>query len=323
MHYLSEKIVRAHVTQADVTAAIEKMYVAIVRNEARNFPTVRESLDYAGAVFGFKSGIDTATPALGVKAGGFWPGNHERGLANHQSTVLLFDPDSGRPGALVRGNHLTALRTAAASAISIRYLARRDAKVLGIVGAGGQSEHQVRAAMEVHPFDAVLIADLDTDRAGQLAERLADLGVERRVEPRRRLAGESDVIITITPSREPVIETAWVRPGTHIACMGADTAGKQELETSLVASARLVVDDEGQAVSIGEMQHAKAAGVIGTVGAGELTLIGDVIAGRRPGRTSARQVTIFDSTGVGLQDIFAAKLALDIVLEKGIETRIE
>lgn len=320
MHYLSEQVVREVVSQADVTAAIESMYVAIARGNAVNFPTVRETLGYAGAVFGFKSGIDRSAPMLGVKAGGFWSGNQARELANHQSTVMLFDPDTGQPSAVVRGNYLTALRTAAASAISIKYLARESSKVLGIVGAGGQAEYQVRAALEVGSFRSVLISDTDTEKASMLVSKLADLDVDRACEDVEALVRRSDVIITITPAKNPVIRASWLRDGTHVACMGADTRGKHELETALLEDASLFVDDKTQSVSIGEFQHAYRDGLVTEW---DLAFIGDVINGAANGRDDERQITVFDSSGIGLQDIYAAKLALDRAAELGFDTRFE
>ena len=320
MHYLSERVVRQVVSQADVTAAIESMYVAIARGNAVNFPTVRETLGYAGAVFGFKSGIDRSVPMLGVKAGGFWSGNQARELANHQSTVMLFDPDTGQPSAVVRGNYLTALRTAAASAISVKYLARKSSEVLGIVGAGGQAEYQIRAALEVGSFQLVLISDMDTAKAHGLASKLTDLDIDCACVNVESLACRSDVIITITPATNPVIRAHWLQAGTHVACMGADTRGKQELETASLEDAKLFVDDRTQSLSIGEFQHAYRDGLVTEQ---SLAFIGDVIGGAASGRDAEQQVTVFDSSGIGLQDIYAAKLALDRAAEQGFDTRFD
>ena len=320
MHYLSEQVVRQVVSQADVTAAIESMYVAIARGDAVNFPTVRETLGYAGAVFGFKSGVDRSAPMLGVKAGGFWPGNQPRGLANHQSTVMLFDPDTGQPSAVVRGNYLTALRTAAASAISIKYLARESSEVLGIVGAGGQAEYQVRAALEVGSFRRVLISDTDFAKARMLASNLADLDIDCVCEDAEALVRGSDVVITITPAKNPVVRACWLRAGIHVACMGADTRGKQELETASLQEAKLFVDDKVQSVSIGEFQHAYRDGLVTER---DLAFIGDVINGAAGGRDGEQQITVFDSSGIGLQDIYAAQLALDRAAGQGFDTRFD
>ena len=145
MLIVPEKLIADLVSAEDAFAAVEATFAAMARDEAYNFPVVREALG-EGRQYGFKSGLDRAGGVMGVKSGGYFPGNAARGMINHQSVVLLFDPESGRPTALVGGNLLTALRTAAASAISIDRLARKDARVLGIVGAGHQSQFQLRAA---------------------------------------------------------------------------------------------------------------------------------------------------------------------------------
>lgn len=320
MLYVSEAAVQQAVGQADVTAAIGEVFVALAGGEALNFPVVRETLNYAEAIFGFKSGFDRSGPTLGVKAGGLWPGNRARGLANHQSTIVLFDPQTGAPHALVRGTYLTALRTAAASALSIRHLAREDARVLGIVGAGGQAEFQLRAALGERRFEAIYIYDQLAASAEQLKNALADTGLDIGIAAADKVAAESDVIITVTPSFAPIVESAWVRPGTHLACMGADTRGKQEVEADLLAKAALFGDEPAQAVALGECQHAFAAGLID---AGDIVTLGRVLSGAHPGRTDARQITVFDSTGMGLQDLAAARVALRLAQQRGLAVDME
>ncbi|MGO4839419.1 ornithine cyclodeaminase family protein, partial [Rhizobiaceae sp. 2RAB30] len=139
MLYLAEDDARALVGHENAFGAVREVFASIARGEARNFPVVREELGHAGAVYGIKSGFDRLGKVLGFKAGGYWPGNERSGLTNHQSTTFLFDADSGRPLAAIAANWLTAVRTAAASALSIDLLARTDAQTLGIVGAGFQS----------------------------------------------------------------------------------------------------------------------------------------------------------------------------------------
>ncbi len=130
--FLSEADVAASINQAEVTAAVEAGFASLAAEQAFNLPVVRRKLDHENAIFGFKSAFDRAAPALGIKAGGLWPGNRARGMPNHQSTIMLFDPESGAPAALVCGTCLTALRTAAGSALSVRYLTREDARTLAI-----------------------------------------------------------------------------------------------------------------------------------------------------------------------------------------------
>ena len=148
MYVVSEAVCEAVFSRADAFTAVEAVFAAMAKGEARNFPVIREQLGYADVVYGFKSGFDQAGLSLGLKSGGYWPGNAAKGLTNHQSTVFLFNPDSGQLEALVGGNYLTALRTAAASSVSIAHLARGDAKTIGMVGAGHQSAFQLRAALE-------------------------------------------------------------------------------------------------------------------------------------------------------------------------------
>jgi ornithine cyclodeaminase len=290
----------------------------MARGVAYNFPVVREALG-EGRQYGFKSGLDRAGGLLGVKAGGYFPGNLERGMTNHQSTVLLFDPDSGRPTAMVGGNLLTALRTAAASAISIDRLARRDARVLGIVGAGHQAAFQLRAAARVRRFDRVIAWNYHPDMLPKLGQVAAELGLPFEAVGLERMV-EADAIITITSSPAASLMAAHVGAGTHLACMGTDTKGKQEVEPALLARARVFTDEVAQSVTIGEAQHAIAAGLIDD---SAITPLGAVIAGLAPGRQSAEEITLFDGTGVGLQDLAVADAAVRKARERGLALSVE
>ncbi|MBZ0090497.1 MAG: ornithine cyclodeaminase family protein, partial [Thermoanaerobaculia bacterium] len=148
MIIVPEREIAGLISAADSLKAVEQVFASMARKSAYNFPVVREAIGHADALYGLKSGFDRQNLALGLKSGGFWPGNVHKGLTNHQSTVFLFDADTGALHAIVGGNLLTALRTAAASAVSIKYLARPDAKVIGVIGAGHQSIFQLRSALE-------------------------------------------------------------------------------------------------------------------------------------------------------------------------------
>lgn len=307
-------------TEADCFTAVEKVFASMARRTAGNFPVVREAIGHAGALYGFKSGFDRESLALGLKAGGFWPGNAAKGLTNHQSTVFLFDADTGRCRAVVGGNLLTALRTAAASAISIKHLARKDARVLGMIGAGHQSAFQLRAALAQRPFERVLAWNLHPGMFGRMEAVAREHGVPFEVAELDRLGAEADVIVTITSSFAPILKASHVKPGTHIACMGTDTKGKQEVEAELLAAATVFTDEVAQSVSIGEAQHAIGRGLL-TEGA--IVEIGAVINGDHPGRTSDEEITLFDGTGVGLQDLAVASAAVDLAVAKGLAVEVE
>lgn len=300
--------------------AVEAVFGAMASGAARNFPVVRESLGHEDALYGFKGGFDGQGQVLGLKAGGYWPHNlARRNLINHQSTVFLFEPDTGRVQAMVGGNLLTALRTAAASSVSIKHLARPDAQVLGLVGAGHQSHFQLRAAVKQRAFERVVAWNYHPEMLPKLAATAAELGLPFEAVSLEQLGAQADVIITITSAFSPSLMSRHVRPGTHLACMGTDTQGKQEVEAQLLARATVFADEVAQCVSIGEAQHAVAAGLID---AADLVPLGAVVNGSHPGRTSAEQITLFDGTGVGLQDLAVAAAAVRIAVERGVAVEV-
>lgn len=299
--------------------AVEAVFAAMARGDARNFPVVREALGHEDALYGFKGGFDGAGMTLGLKAGGYWPNNQKHGLINHQSTVFLFDPDTGRVAAAVGGNLLTALRTAAASAVSSKYLAPQGARVLGMIGAGHQSAFQMRAAVRFGNFEKVIGWNPHPDMLTRLADTAADLGLPFQAVDLPQLGANADVIISITSAFEPLLLDGHVTGPTHIAAMGTDTNGKQELDPALVARARLFTDEVAQSVSIGEFQHATAQGL---VSADDITAIGQVITGSHPGRGDA-EVTIFDGTGVGLQDLAVAAAVVELAKRQGKAIRVD
>ncbi len=303
---VGEDICAEVVSSADAFTAVEAVFGAMARGDAYNFPVIREAIGYADALYGFKSGFDRAGKTLGVKSGGYWPGNMDKGLTNHQSTIFLFDPDTGMLEALVGGNYLTAVRTAASSSVSIAHLARKDAKVLGMVGAGHQSTFQLRAAVQQRDFEKVVAWNPHPDMLPRLGAVAEELGLTFEAVTQEELGAQADVIITITSAFEPLMMKDWIKPGTHIACMGTDTKGKQEVDPALLAGATVFADEIAQSITIGEAQHAVAQGLIGE---DDITPIGAVINGAHPGRSSAEEITLFDGTGVGLQDLAVASVA--------------
>jgi ornithine cyclodeaminase len=320
MIIVREETCREIIGRSEAFEAVEAVFAAMARGDAYNFPVIREAIGHADALYGFKSGFDRAALVLGLKSGGYWPGNEAKGLTNHQSTVFLFDADTGKPKAIVGGNYLTALRTAAASSVSIKHLARKDAKVLGMVGAGFQSVFQMRAALEQRDFEKVIGWNFHPEMLPRLEQAVREAGLPFEIVDLDRLGAEADVIISITSSFAPILKRAQIKPGTHLACMGTDTQGKQEVEAELVAAATLFTDEVAQSVSIGEGQHAFAKGLITEA---SITPIGRVINGDHPGRSGDDEITLFDGTGVGLQDLAVAAKVVDIALAKGVAIEVE
>lgn len=320
MWIVPEAAIADLMTEEASFAAVESVFAAMSRGDAVNFPVIREAIGHADALYGFKSGFDRAGLNLGLKSGGYWPGNMDKGLTNHQSSVFLFDADTGQCRAVVGGNLLTALRTAAASAVSIHHLARADAKVLGMIGAGHQSAFQMRAAVKQRKFEKVIGWNLHPEMLSRLADTAAELDLPFEAVDLDQLGAEADVIISITSSFDPILMDTQVRPGTHIACMGTDTVGKQEVEAALLARAQVFTDEIAQSVTLGEAQHAVKDGLIT---ANDISELGAVINGTHPGRTSDDDITLFDGTGVGLQDLAVASAALELAIQRGTAIEVD
>jgi alanine dehydrogenase len=300
--------------------AVEKVFAAMAAGDAYNFPVIREAIGHEDALYGFKGGFDGKGLTLGLKAGGYWPNNLEkRQLINHQSTVFLFDPDTGKVAAMVGGNYLTALRTAAASSVSIKHLARKDAKVMGMIGAGHQATFQLRAALEQRQFEKVIGWNYHPDMLPNIEKVANEAGVPFEAVPLEGMV-EADVVISITSTFAPTVMADHIAPGTHIACMGTDTKGKQEVVSALLARATVFTDKVAQSISIGEAQHAIAEGLISEA---DVAQLGAVINGTNPGRTSDDEITLFDGTGVGLQDLAVAAAVVDLAVAKGIAIEVD
>jgi alanine dehydrogenase len=300
--------------------AVEKVFAAMAANDAYNFPVIREAIGHEDALYGFKGGFDRAGLTLGLKAGGYWPNNLEKfGHINHQSTVFLFDPDTGMPSAMVGGNLLTALRTAAASSVSIKHLARPDARVIGMIGAGHQSTFQLRAALEQRRFEKVIGWNYHPEMLPNIEKVANEAGLPFEAVTLDGMQ-QADVIISITSAFAPSLMAQHVSAGCHIACMGTDTKGKQEVESALIANGTVFTDEVAQSISIGEAQHAVADGLITP---NDITELGAVINGTHAGRSSDTEITIFDGTGVGLQDLAVAAKVVDLAQKRGIAIEVD
>jgi ornithine cyclodeaminase/alanine dehydrogenase-like protein (mu-crystallin family) len=251
-----------------------------------------------------------------------FPQNPQRhGLPTIQGVLALFDGRCGRLVALMDSSALTALRTAAATGVAIRHLARHDASSLTIIGCGVQAFAQVSAVACVRPIRRVVTIDAKPATADRLATRIrTELAIDATARAASRdVAHDTDIVITATPSLTPVLGPHEVRPGTFVAAVGADNEEKSEIEPELMRSADVVVDSLAQASTIGDLHHAIAAGVM-TLGdvRGEL---GTLLAAGSPIVHDPRRTVIFDSTGVAVEDVAAAALAFRRATETGLGLR--
>jgi alanine dehydrogenase len=320
MYIVPESAIADILTRPDAFVAVEQVFASMSAGNAYNFSVIREAIGHEEALYGFKGGFDGKGMSLGLKAGGYWPHNIERrGIINHQSTVFLFDPDTGKVAAMVGGNLLTALRTAAASSVSIKHLARKDASVMGMIGAGHQAKFQLRHALETHNFEKVIGWNYHPEMLQSLAEVVAEFDLPFEVVALEGMI-EADVVISMTSSFNPIFSAAHIKDGTHIACMGTDTVGKQESDTDLIVKATVFTDEITQSVTLGETQNAFNAGLKSL---DDIYEIGAVINGTHAGRTSDREITLFDGTGVGLQDLAVSASIVKIAKEKGLGMEVD
>jgi ornithine cyclodeaminase len=250
----------------------------------------------------------------GVKVGSFWSGNPAIGLPRHNSTIVLLDQRTGRLRAVIEAGKVNAYRTAAADAVAADLLARKDARTLAVFGSGNQAGYEIAALARIRPIEEVLVVSRPSERLDAFVEQVAQTGLNARAVSAEEAVQAADIVVTATPSREPLFDARWVRPGTHVVSMGSDGPGKHELPTELYPRASLFCDLLPQSVEIGDFQHARRAIEAGTL---MVTQIGDVIEGRAPGRRSEEEVTVFDSSGISLQDLFMADALIRAKTKQG------
>jgi alanine dehydrogenase len=269
--------------------------------------------------FHIKAGVlDQGRPLFAAKINANFPLNGERhGLPLIQGVIVLMDGESGRPLAVTDSTQITMLRTGAATGVAAKHLARRDATTVTICGCGIQGRISLRALREVRPLTRVFAYDIDEERAGRFAgEMSGESGIP--VEATSDLESavrRSAICVTCTPSREPLIHRSWVMPGSFIAAVGADNEHKQELDPELMAAGKVIADVLEQSATIGDLHHAIERGLM--TRADVHAELGEVIAGKKAGRSSDEEIIIFDSTGMALQDVAAVVLTYRRATEIG------
>jgi alanine dehydrogenase len=315
----------------------------ITKREAEELLSIRECMDAVAYAFKLHTEGEALPPkilGLHVPHGGFhikagvmnlgrsyfvakananFPDNMKsNGLPTIQGVIVVCDAANGKLLALMDSMAITVIRTGAATGVAAKYLAREDAKVATICGCGNQGRISLKAIMTVRPIEMVYAYDIDQTQKVKFAKELTkelnvqvipadDFGVAVR---------QSDICVTCTTSKKPFLNKEDVKPGTFIAAVGADSEDKQELQPTLLASSKLVVDILEQSATIGELHHALAYGMITRDHVH--AELGEIIAGRKAGRTSHDEVIVFDSTGTALQDVAAAAIVYEKAIRSGM-----
>jgi alanine dehydrogenase len=256
--------------------------------------------------------------AAGLKLVSVYPNNWRHSLPTIMATIILVDANTGYPLAIMDGTYITNIRTGAIGGIAVKYLARKVSSTIGFIGAGVQARTQLMAISKMLPkIEEVKVFDVQRDTSIKFANDMRlELGLNIRLVETIEGTTEADILVTTTPSREPIVKGQYIRPGTHINAIGADARGKQELESDLLKRAKIIVDHIEQACHSGEINVPLSEGVIkvediyGT--------LGEVVANIKKGREKDEEITIFDSTGLAIQDIICAKLVYEKAKKKEV-----
>jgi ornithine cyclodeaminase/alanine dehydrogenase len=320
---LRKEDVRGLISMKEVIGVVEEGYKAFSSGQVLqpgymgiHLPSPRGEMD-------FKAGYYRSNEVISLKAssGGFGENPQAFGLPSGMGTILLFDARSGALVCVMDGSLITGLRTGAAGAVSVKVLARKDARRIGSIGNGNQARMQIRAITEVQPIETVCAWDENAEASAKFkAEIEGEFGLQVRVaDSKREAVTQADILITTTRGKGSLVEADWVRPGTHIIAIGTDQQGKQELDPELFRNAKIVCDSIEQCVQKGETWHPLDRHIITRDAIhGE---IGQILLGEKPGRENAEEVTIFDSTGMAIQDNTTSYRIYQNAIKGGLGTR--
>ncbi len=313
---LTQEDVKRLITMGDAIDAVEEAFRLYALGKAQMPPKIYLTFD---------SGDLRAMPAClmgyaGIKWVNSHPENPKKGLPTVMAVLILNNPKTGFPLAIMDATYLTSLRTGAASGVASKYLARKNSKIFGFIGCGKQAYFQFMALKEVFEIELALAYDVNENAAKRFAEFCNKHGVDCRIDKIERVC-DCDVLTTATPSTKPVVMNDWIKSGTHINAIGADAAGKQELDERILLRSKIVVDDLKQAMHGGEINVAVSKGLIDE--SKIHATLGEIIAGVKSGRESDDEVTIFDSTGLAIQDIAVAKVVYERAVVENIGLKLE
>lgn len=256
----------------------------------------------------------------GTKIVNVHPENPKKGLKTVMAAIILNDPKTGMPLALMDGTYITTLRTGAASAVATKYLAKKSAQSLGVIGAGSQALTQIAAIFKIRAIKEIAVYDIKEGAVENLAKLLAKEKIKIKKAGLKEVA-QKDILVTVTPTRQPVVKKEWILPGTHINAIGADAAGKEELEPEILKKAKIVVDCWEQASRSGEINVPLAKGTIKKEDI--YASLGEIVSDKKRGRENDKEVTIFDSTGLAIQDLYTANLVYELAKRKKIGREIK
>jgi ornithine cyclodeaminase/alanine dehydrogenase-like protein (mu-crystallin family) len=306
MRFIDREEVARRLTYEICIPIVREAMISFSKGETRQL--LRSIIPLSGGrMFGIMPGAMGASAPFGAKLISIFPENFALGKQSHQGLIILFDPETGAPGCVVHAGEITAIRTAAASAVATDALARTEARRMAILGYGEQAATHAQAISKVRDLESITIWGRSPERARALAARLqTELGIPCAAPASvNEAVAEADIVCTVTSAAEPILQGAWVRPGTHLNLIGSSHAGPVEVDNDLVVRSRFIADSrEGVLAQGAEFLRAKSAGLIGDDHI--VAEIGQVLAGEIKGRRSAEEITIYKSLGHVVQDLATA-----------------
>jgi alanine dehydrogenase len=321
---LTKEEVGSLLNMKDAIHSVEQAYRIYAQNQLEQPPIMSIDVPEHLGELDIKACYSKVDETISIKsASGYWNNVRDHSIPNLLATIILLDGKTGFPLCIMDGSLITGYRTGAAGGLSAKILARGDSKKVALIGAGNQARMQIKAIVEVMTVDVVNVwSPLKEEMQTYKKDVEADLKLTVHIcETPKEAVQDADIIVTVTPGKNAIVQDGWVKDGAHIIAVGADMAGKQEIDTKLFKRAKIFVDSLSQCLERGETRNAVISGDI--LPESIHAELGEVILGTKAGRSSAQELTIFDTTGMGIQDNTLSTMLYKKAVELGIGTTID
>jgi len=321
---LNQKEIEKIVSLGNAIREVEDAFSEFAEERVVLPPAIGFPIDQYSGEMHIKSGYMLKPDIVAVKIASSFKKNSEKGLPTVLATILAFDSKTGQVRAIMDGSYITAIRTAAAGAVAAKYLSKNNSETIGIIGCGTQARLQLEAIMKIRKIKKVKVYCRSNASLEKYAKEMnKKFNIEiKTAESAEEVCKNVDILITTTPSHEPIVKAEWISKGTHINAIGSDNPKKQELETAVLKKAdKIVADRIEQCIKAGEIHHAIERNVMCEK---EIYAeLGEITSKKKKGRESDKEITIFDSTGVAIQDISVAAFVLKKAIRLNVGLRVK
>ncbi len=318
---LDRKSVTALVDMKSAIRAVEKVFVQHGLGRTLMPPKIYLDLPQLGGDFRAMPAYAQGIGKCSLKWVNTHANNARHGFPSVMAIIILNDPKTGFPLSIMDATALTSIRTGAAGGVAAKYLASKNSQTVGLVGSGVQAKTQLLALREIFKIKSVKVWGKEAILAQNFVKDMRCPGEIMSIcSTVKECVGDCDIVVTTTPSRKPIVQSSWIKNGTHINAIGADAAGKQELDPLILKNAKVVVDDYRQASHSGEINVSVSKGYLSQKDI--YAQLGEIVCGNKKGRSSAEQITVFDSTGLAIQDLAVADLVYRSALKQNVGQKL-